>query len=157
MIFCFLAFQIIVISLHMHIGINGVVVRVSLLKQFCMVQARLWAIFWPIFLVFWGLEGPWVQSPAKNGYFTAPCGTHGTSLFKFCIKNCLGWGIWGPADTSGSWSNHLVCTFICSKKSLKIKLFKIGRFKLGNIFILGYTHAPSPFNAPLIPASLNDQ
>ena len=83
------------------------------------------SFFWTFFCIL-GVLGvsrtPGVRVFPKIGIFTAPCGTHGTSLFKFSIKSCLGWGIWGPADTSGSWSNHLLYTFLYNKKNWPVQI-----------------------------------
>ena len=84
------------------------------------------------FIHFWGSTGAVGSGPSQKWVI------YGT-------KSCIGSHIWRPADTSGSWSNRLLCTFLFSKKSLKIELFKIGMFELKNIKILAfYIHAPVP-------------
>ena len=51
-------------------------------------------------------------------------------------------------------SMTVVYNFLLSKKSFKIRLFKIGLFKLKNIEFVGYIHNPS--YAPFTSASLED-
>ena len=92
----------------------------------------------------------WAQLPLSNLFFIHFWGSTGAvgsgpsqKWVIYGTKSCIGSHIWRPADTSGSWSNRLLCTFLFSKKSLKIELFKIGMFKLKNIKILAfYIHAP---------------
>ena len=90
------------------------------------------------------------------GLHTALCGAHETSIFKFCIKNCPRWVIWGPTETSGSWSNHLVYSFLCYKKILKFGLFKIPSFKIKNNAPAVYLHQTRAPHTTPIPASLDD-
>ena len=64
-----------------------------------------------------------VQVYPKIGIFTAPRSTHETSIFKLSIKSYLGSSLRGPADTSGSWSKHLVLLTLYSKEYLKFEFF----------------------------------
>ena len=69
------------------------------------------------------------QAYPKIGVFTAPCGTHETSIFKLSIKSYIGSMQCGPAETSRTLLKSLVCILLFSKKSRKFEVFKIPVFK----------------------------
>ena len=59
-------------------------------------------------------------------------------------------------ETSGTCSNHLVYSFLCNKKLLKVGLLKIPLFKIENNASAVYPHQTrAPYTTPK-PTSLND-
>ena len=113
-VLCDLLYATIIIHNFLHLSRVDVYWRTGKAFAFCPVLCSSsltggdFAFFELFFLDFGGPMGPWVRAPLKNGVSTAPCGTHETPLFRKRTKNYIRSCQWGPADTSGSCSNHLV-------------------------------------------------
>ena len=129
------------------------------LKQFCAVQAQSLPVASFILTIFQALVAPRGRRGSSPGqkwpfYLVLP---HSWDL-PFCIKLLelyMPYFCW-LAETGGTWSNHLVYTFLCSKKVWKVILFKIPSFKIKNKPSANYPHRTrAPFTTP-IPASLNN-